>query len=126
MQKTVWNGQRMLRQAPWAVVALALLSACAGLPPPDAQMALGNSAVERATASAAADAPSELASARDKIASANIAFAKKEYALAAQLAEQAEADATLAEAQARTVRSTRALSEVRQGIAQLRDEMSRK
>ena len=39
--------------------------------------------------------------------------------------EQAEADAVLAEAQARSVRSSKALSEVREGIRQLREEMAR-
>ncbi|MBP7660416.1 MAG: DUF4398 domain-containing protein, partial [Burkholderiaceae bacterium] len=49
----------------------------------------------------------------------------KEYDLARRLAEQAQADATLAEAQARTVRSDRALTEIREGIRQLREEMAR-
>jgi len=44
----------------------------------------------------------------------------------AAAAEQAEADATLAESQARSARSARSLAEVREGIRQLRDEMSRK
>jgi Domain of unknown function (DUF4398) len=108
-----------------AAVALALLSACASTPPPTAQMAVGKAAVDRAAGPAAAEAPAELASARDKLAGANAAYAKKDYALARQLAEQAEADATLAEAQSRSVRSSRALTEVRDGIKQLRDEMTR-
>jgi hypothetical protein len=68
----------------------------------------------------------ELAAARDKINRANIAYANKDYTYARQLAEQAEADATLAEAQARSVRSSSALSEVRESIRQLREEMARK
>lgn len=107
-----------------AAVALAL-AACASTPPPTAQMAVGTAAVERATGPAAADAPVELAAARDKLAGANAAFARKDYVLARQLAEQAEADATLAEAQARSARSDRALAEVREGVRQLRDEMGR-
>lgn len=104
---------------------LALLSACASTPPPNEQMAVGKAAVDRAAGPAAAEAPAELAMARDKLAGANAAYARQDYALARQLAEQAEADATLAEAQSRSVRSSRALTEVRDGIKQLRDEMAR-
>ncbi len=106
-------------------VSLGLLTACASTPPHET-LAVGRAAVERANGPAAAEAPVELASARDKINRANVAFANKDYALARQLAEQAESDATLAEAQARSVRSDKALTEVREGIRQLRDEMARK
>lgn len=108
-----------------AVACAALLAACAGNPP-TAEMAVGRAAVERATGPAAADAPVEMATARDKLARATTAYANKDYALARQLANEADADATLAEAQARSARSTRALAEVRDGIRMLRDEMARK
>ena len=119
-----YRGQRLA--SIFAVANLALLAACASPPPPTEQMAVGKAAVERATGPAAAEAPAELAAARDKLAGANAAYAKKDYVLARQLAEQAEADATLAEAQARSERSGKALNEVREGIKQLRDEMARK
>ena len=108
-----------------AVACAALLAACAGNPP-TAEMAVGRAAVERATGPAAADAPTEMAAARDKLARATTGYANKDYALARQLADEADADATLAEAQARSARSTRALAEVRDGIRMLRDEMARK
>lgn len=121
-----------LRRAHWmstrivaAAGLVALLSACAG-DPPKTQMAVGQASVERATGPAAAEAPVELAAARDKIARANVAYANKDYTLARQLAEQADADATLAEAQARSVRSDRALVAVRDSIRQLREEMARR
>jgi hypothetical protein len=107
------------------VACAALLAACAGNPP-TAEMAVGGAAVERATGPAAADAPVEMATARDKLARATTAYANKDYALARQLANEADADATLAEAQARSARSTRALAEVRDGIRMLRDEAARK
>jgi hypothetical protein len=109
-----------------AASALALLGACASTPPPMEQLAVGKAAVEKASGPAAAEAPVELAAARDKINRANVAYANKDYTLARQLAEQAEADASLAEAQARAVRSSTALSEVRESIRQLREEMARK
>ncbi len=111
---------------PLAVAVVALLSACASTPAPSAELAVGRAAVERATGPAAAEAPVEMAAARDKITRANTAFAKEDYALARRLATEAEADATLAEAQSRSVRSGRALVEVREGIRMLRDEMTRK
>lgn len=110
---------------PLAASGLVVLSACASTPPPIGQLAVGKAAVERATGPSAAEAPLALASARDKIGRANVAYAGKDYDLARRLAEQAEADATLAEAQARSVRSDRALTEVREGIRQLRAEMAR-
>lgn len=124
-------------QHPWAAPAttslrlaaaaslLALLGACASTPPPAEELAVGRAAVERAGSSTGADAPLALARSRDKLAQANTAFTQKDYAAARRLAEQAEADAVLAEAQARSVRSSKALAEVREGIRQLREEMAR-
>jgi 3-hydroxyisobutyrate dehydrogenase-like beta-hydroxyacid dehydrogenase len=109
-----------------AASALALLGACASTPPPIEQLAVGKAAVEKASGPAAAEAPAELAAARDKINRANIAYANKDYQYARQLAEQAEADASLAEAQARSVRASTALGEVRESIRQLREEMARR
>lgn len=108
-----------------SAILIAGLAACAGTPP-TAQMALSKAAVERADTSAAVDAPVQVAAARLKLSQANAAFANKDFELARRLAEQAEADATLAESQARSARSARSLAEVREGIRQLRDEMSRK
>jgi hypothetical protein len=113
-------------QAPVALLGLLLLSACASTPKPSAELAVGNAAVERAAGPAAADAPVEMAAARDKMARANAAYAKDDFALARQLATEAEADANLAEARSRSVRSTRALTEIHEGIRMLRDEMARK
>lgn len=119
------NPTSALSRAAWPLAALALLSACASAPPPNEQLAVGRAAVARAEAPAAADAPIEMAAARDKLARANLALANKDPVLARQLAEQAEADATLAEAQARSTRSQKALAQVREGIRQLREEAAR-
>ncbi len=105
-----------------AAATVALLAACASTPPPREQLAVGRAAVDRASGPAAAEAPVELAAARDKMERANLAMANKDYPLARQLAEQAEADATLAEAQSRTARSDRALTEVRESIRMLREQ----
>lgn len=95
--------------------AAALLSACASAPPPHAEMALCRAAVERAAA-VAVDAPRESAAAREKLLQAQEAFDEEDYVLARQLAEQAEADAALAEAQSQVARSRRALTGLRAGV----------
>lgn len=109
-----------------AVAGIALLSACGSTPPPNEQMAVARSSVERATGPAAAEAPLEMAAAREKLNRANAAMAAKDYPLARRLAEEAEADAALAEARSRSQRSARALTEVRDGIRMLREEIGRK
>ena len=95
-----YRGQRLA--SIFAVANLALLAACASPPPPTEQMAVGKAAVERATGPAAAEAPAELAAARDKLASANAAYAKKDYVLA-----QAASKARLASAKAEARRMPR-------------------
>jgi hypothetical protein len=125
MKKIPMKAPEMLRTAT-ALALVALLAACASAPPPNAQLAVGQAALERASGAAAAEAPLELAAARDKMARANLAYVNKDYALARQLSEQAEADANLAESQARSERAQRALEEVRAGVRQLREEMNRK
>lgn len=108
-----------------AGASLATLAACASTPEPREQMAVGRAAVERVSGPAAAEAPLEVAAARDKIARANRALADKDYARARQLAEEAEADAALAEARARVNRSDAALEALRASIRALRAEMAR-
>lgn len=107
-----------------AGAALLALAACSSPQPPAAEVAVGRASVERATA-AAPEAPMEISSARDKIARANVAMANKDYATARRLAEEADADARLAEAKARASRSETALAEVREGIRQLREQTAR-
>lgn len=116
---------RLTRTA-WASASLILLTSCASTPPPVEELAVGRAAVDRASSSAASEAPVEMSVARDKIARANAAYAAKDYDKARQLAAEADADAALAEAQSRSVRSSRALAEVNDGLRMLRDEMSRK
>ncbi len=117
---------RSRRGAAAVVAALALtLAACAGTPEPREQMAVSQAAVERLGGSAGGEAPVEVATAREKLAAAQRALADKKPELARQLAEQAEADAVLAEARAREKRSTAALDEVREGLRALRAELAR-
>lgn len=106
-----------------ALATALVLSACASTDAPKEQMAVANSAVDQATGSAA-EAPAELSTARDKLTRANAAMARKDYVQARQLADEAAADAALAQATARSARSARALDEVRQSIQQLQTQLS--
>ena len=108
-----------------AVLAAAALAACATTgDAPKEQMAVANSAVDQASGNAA-EAPAELSTARDKLTRANAAMARKDYVAARQLADEAAADAALAQATARNARSSRALAEVRQSIQQLQTQLNR-
>ena len=93
---------------------------------PREEMAVARAAVDRASGPAAAEAPIEVSLAREKLERANAAVARKDYDEAKRLAEKAEADANLAEAKSHSVRSDRALGEVREGIRQLREELARR
>ena len=111
-----------------AVVALAVLAlaGCASTGDmPREEMAVARAAVDRAAGPAGADAPVEVSQAREKLERATAAVARKDYDMARRLAEQAEVDANLAEAKSHSVRSDRALAEVREGIRQLRAEIAR-
>ena len=93
---------------------------------PREEMAVARAAVDRASGPAAAEAPIEVSQAREKLERANAAVARKDYDEAKRLAEKAEANANLAEAKSHSVRSDRALVEVREGIRQLREELARR
>ena len=121
-----WSALPRSRSTAMAVVAAALLSACSSVPPPREQMAVTRSAVERASGPAGSDAAVEISLARDKLERANLAMGRQDYLEARLLAEEAEADATYAEAKARSVRAAQALQEVRESIRMLREEMTRR
>ena len=109
-----------------AAFTVLIVSGCASTGDmPREQMAVARAAVDRAAGPAGADAPLEVSEARNKLERATAAVARKDYDEARRLAEQAEVDANLAEAKSHSVRSNRALQEVREGIRQLREEIGR-
>src|SRR6185436_361842 len=93
-----------------------LACACASAPPPTEQVAVGRKAVERAagTPEVVQWAPTEIERARMKLAAADAAMARRDYGDARRLADEAEADARLAEARAGARKNDRALTEVRE------------
>src|ERR1700676_2487579 len=88
------------------------LAACASNPATDEKIAVAKASLQRAEGSGAPEfAPVELASARDKLARAEKANADRNLQPATLLAEQANIDAELAEANAQQQRSHKAAME---------------
>jgi hypothetical protein len=106
---------------------MALIAAgCVTTPPPNEQLAVAKSSVQRAEQAGASEfAPVEMAAARDKLAHAERAAADHDARPATQLAEQANVDAQLAEATAQEQRSRKAAMEADANLQALRQESLR-
>ncbi|MCB1895066.1 MAG: DUF4398 domain-containing protein [Rhodocyclaceae bacterium] len=121
---------RTTMTAPYVVLtSLALgLGACASkVPAPVEQMATSRAAMAQAERAGAGEfAAVELLAAREKLNKAELAMREGRNAEALRFAEQAEADAVLAEAKARSSQSTKAVEDMRQAIETLREEIQRK
>lgn len=91
------------RAAPGLSLGLLLaLGGCASVPPPDASMTRAQAQLQAARDAGAADYdPVDLGFAQAKFQQAQAAMAAREYAAAADLAEETRADAELAQAKAR-------------------------
>jgi hypothetical protein len=84
------------------LVALLALAGCASVPPPDGAMNQAQAQLQSARDAGASDyAPVDLGFAQDKFQQAQTAMAQRNYKDAANLAEEARADAELARAKAR-------------------------
>jgi hypothetical protein len=111
-----------------ALIALFALSAAAyaASPIPAEKIAVAKSSVQRAEQSGAPEfAPVEMAAARDKLGRAERAAADHDKQSATQLAEQADADARLAEATAQRQKSHKAAAEFDASMQALRQESLR-
>lgn len=108
--------------------AMLALAACSSpqKAPAAADVAVSRNAVENAvTAGAAELAPAELTTARDKMVRANAALANKDYALARDLATQAQADARLAQSKASSAKAQAAAVALDKDLRVLREEVDR-
>lgn len=109
-----------------ALILVVALSGCASAPVPSERLAVAEAAVQRANSrSTSESAPAELQIAIAKLASARQAVNSEDYELAAQLAEQAEVDAQVAELHAQLVRSRIAAEESQKAAQILREETNR-
>ncbi len=104
-----------------------LMAACASTPAPTEQMAVSGAAVTRAAGAGGTEmAPAEMQTAREKLDRAKLAMSKEDYDTARNLAEEAQVDAQLAEAKARSGKARKAADELQEGIRVLREELNRK
>ena len=94
--------RRIPTVVPALLLALSLtLGGCASVPPPDGSMNQAQSQLQSARDAGAADYdPVDFGFAQDKFQQAQAAMADRKYALAADLADESRADATLARTKA--------------------------
>lgn len=106
---------------------LLILGACASSPErPDQDLARAEAAISQAEQSGARQyGPVALDDAREKLAKARTAVAEEEMLLAERYAEEAALAADLAAAKTRTGKAERAVEELEDSIAVLREEIAR-
>jgi len=96
--------RRKIHRTATAAALLAVLSGCASLPPPTAEVAAADAAVKVAsTPDGQRYAANELATARNDLAAAQAAMARNDYDRARMLVAAALADADLARAKGRAL-----------------------
>jgi len=115
--------------ATWlALACTALLAGCASTPVPSEQLAVAASAIEQAEkAGAAQSAPTELALAREKVARARSEAESHsgKPGDSQRLAEQATADAQLAQAKTQAAKADKSVAELEESLRALREEAQR-
>lgn len=104
-----------------------LTTGCSSLKTPaTSSVAVSKAAVDNASAAGGAEfAPLEMHSAREKMAQANKAMAAKDYKLARDLANGAQADAKLAQSKANSAKAQAAASALNDDLRVLREELDR-
>jgi chromosome segregation ATPase len=109
------------------IAALSLLAACAGQTEQSMEaIARADASIEQAEQSGARElASANLDAAKDKYSKAEVAVEKGDTVLAQRLAEEAELDAELAAATARTDKAEKAVEELHRSIETLRQEIAR-
>ena len=107
--------------------AAVVIAGCASIPPPKEQMAVSKSAIANAVSAGGNEyAPVEMRTAQEKMDRANRAMDKEDYENARWLAEEAQADARLAEKKAESAKAQKAASVMQDDIRVLREEINRK
>ena len=115
------------------VAAAIFMAGCAStpatpvIPAPTEQMAVSRAAVNNASSAGGNEfAPLQLKSAMEKMDAAERAMGEKNYARARLLAEEAQVDAKLAEATARSAKAQKAAAALQEDNRVLRKEIDRK
>lgn len=110
-----------------AAAAVIIVAGCATVPPPTDQIAVSRSAIANAISAGGNEyAAVEMRSAQEKMDRANRAMQSEDYENARWLAEQAQADARLAEKKAQSAKAQKAANAMQDDIRVLRDEINRK
>ena len=118
---------QMMRRIGLTMAVATLVAGCASTPAPTEQMAVSRAAISNASSAGADEfAPAQFKSAMEKMDSAERAMTQKDYSRARQLAEQAQVDAQLASATARTAKAQKAADTVQEDRRVLREELDRK
>jgi septal ring factor EnvC (AmiA/AmiB activator) len=112
---------------PISTAVILLMAGCASIPPPVEQMAVSKAAVNSANSAGGNEfAPVLLKSAMDKLDAAERAMTEKDYVVARRQAEQAQVDAQLAAATARSSKAQKAAGALQEDNRVLRQEIDRK
>jgi chromosome segregation ATPase len=106
-----------------AALALSLLAGCASDPVPEAQLQVTEQALAQARAVGTGAEQAELRQAEEGLAAARQAVERQEFRQARMLAERAELDARLAEAQTLTAKSRAQVAELRNELRRLRTQL---
>ncbi|MFA6971977.1 MAG: DUF4398 domain-containing protein [Gallionella sp.] len=129
MRKSDCFKSYQLRTIGVAVATAMFMTACAStptIPAPTEQMAVSRATLTAASSAGGSEfAPVQLKSAMDKMDSAERAMGAKNYALAKQLAEQAQVDAQLAATAARAGKAQKAADALRDSNRVLQKELDR-
>jgi len=121
------NSNQMMRRIGVTVGAAIFMAGCASIPAPTEQMAASRAAISNANSAGGNEfAPLLLKSAMEKLDAAERAMSDKDYVVARQLAEQAQVDAQLAGATARSAKARKAADAVQEDSRVLRQEIERK
>lgn len=129
MTKKIYSlrSNQMMRMIGVTAGAAIIMAGCASAPAPTEQMAVSRVEVSNASSAGGNEyAPLQLKSAMEKMVGAERAMAEKNYALARQLAEQAQVDAQLAGATARSAKAQKAADALQEDSRVLRQEINRK
>ena len=118
--------RRRLRIALPALLIL-FAAACASTPPPDTNLQAAKQAITSAeSVDAATHAAVELGEARAKLTSAQLAVSEEKMVVAAQLADEARAEAELASARAGAAKANAVNQDMKHSTDTLIEEMQRK
>lgn len=121
------SSYRLMRSIGVSVVTAILVAGCASIRAPTEQIEESKAAVTKAASAGGGEfAPVLLKSAIDKMDAAQRAMRNEDYQRARWMAEQAEIDAQLATATARTAKAQKAARALEEDNRVLRSEIDRK